>query len=82
MEDLDVEKAPFTIEESQNFLFNIDTRPVADSLNRSFQSDRDDAINDQLEISLTENPNDYKASPYRWVILFFFFNTTVFVSCC
>ena len=36
MEDLDVEKAPFTIEESQNFLFNIDTRPVADSLNRSF----------------------------------------------
>lgn len=33
-------------------------------------------------MSLTENPNEYKASPYRWVILFFFFNTTVFVSCC
>jgi hypothetical protein len=81
MEDLEVEKAPFTIEETQDFMFNIETRAVADSLNRSFHSDRESAaINDQLE--LEEEASKYETTSYRWVILFFFFNTTVYVSCC
>lgn len=49
MEDLEVEKAPFSIEETQDFMFNIETRAVADSLNRSFHSDRE-SIKDQLEL--------------------------------
>lgn len=51
MEDLEVEKAPFSIEETQDFMFNIESRAVSDSLNRSFHSDRESgAINDQLEL--------------------------------
>lgn len=78
--DIVVDSAPYAnTRNSLNPELN-NTRNNSDSLNRSLDPSQEKEMLSQL--TMPEESISYQVTSYRWVILFFFFNCTVFISCC